>query len=106
MSLRRTTSVSQKLPEDFEARVHEFMCRIIHTRRHYQFPLSGIVNMDETAIWADMPGGQTYNVAGERTVLARTTGHEKQRITITLGACADGSKLPIQVLTLFTMART
>ena len=49
--------------------------------------------MDETAIWADMPGNSTIEVRGAHTVQIATTGHDKQRITICLAAFADGTKL-------------
>ena len=53
-----------------------------------------IGNMDETAIWADMPGNSTIAVRGSKSVPILTTGHEKQRITVCLAAMADGTKLP------------
>ena len=49
--------------------------------------------MDETAIWADMPGNSTIEVRGAHTVQIATTGHDKQRITICLAAFGDGTKL-------------
>ena len=53
-----------------------------------------IGNMDETAIWADMPGGSTVDARGVRHVPVLTTGHEKSRVTVCLAAMADGRKLP------------
>ena len=45
--------------------------------------------MDETAVWADMPGNSIIEVRGAHTVQIATTGHDKQRITICLAAFAD-----------------
>jgi hypothetical protein len=56
--------------------------------------LSDIGNMDETAIWADMPGESTIEVRGARHVPVLSTSHEKTRITICLAAVADGRKFP------------
>ena len=53
-----------------------------------------IDNMDETAIWADMPGEYTVELKGVKSVPILTTGHEKKRITVCLAALADGCKLP------------
>ena len=49
--------------------------------------------MDETAIWADMPGDNSVATKGEKTVPVLTTGHEKKPVTVCLGALADGRKL-------------
>ena len=44
-------------------------------------------------VWLEMPGKSTLNVKGVHEVAMLSTGHEKQRITVTLGAYADGTKL-------------
>ena len=54
---------------------------------------SDIANMDETAIWADMPGETTVTTKGVRSVPMFSTGHEKSRVTVCLAAFADGQKL-------------
>ena len=50
--------------------------------------------MDETAIWADMPGLTTIAPIGTKSVPLLTTGHEKLRISVCYTALADGKKLP------------
>ena len=57
-----------------------------------------ILNMDETPVWMEMPGKSTLNFRGEHEVSVSSTGHEKQRLTVTLGAYADGTKLSPLVL--------
>ena len=52
-----------------------------------------IGNMDETAIWYDMPGATTVAVKGTNSVPLLTTGHEKQHITVCLAAMANGCRL-------------
>ncbi len=49
--------------------------------------------MDETPVWLDMPGDTTVSRVSEHTVSVRTTGHDKGRFTVVLGAMADGRKL-------------
>ena len=54
--------------------------------------------MDETAIWADMPGDNSMDLRYVKTVPVLTTGHEKTRVTVCLGALANGRKLlPLMV---------
>lgn len=50
--------------------------------------------MDETAVWLDMPGETTIETVGVKSVPLKTTGHEKERVTVCLTAMADGRKLP------------
>ena len=54
--------------------------------------------MDETAIWADMPGAKSVDVKGVKTVPILTTGHDKTRVTVCLGALSDGRKLQPQIV--------
>ena len=118
LSLRRKTSVSQKLPGDlipkvmcmgFIYAIHpicavfyafpynlQFVSFITTTRKlriRNDYPLALIGNMDETPLWLDMPGETTVARTGERTVCIRTTGHDKGCFTVVLAAMADGRKL-------------
>lgn len=54
-------------------------------------PDSDILNMDETPIWFEMPGKSTLAKVGETEVV--WTGHDKEKLTVTLAAYADGTKL-------------
>ena len=93
LSLRRRTTVSQRLPQDLVPKVIGF---IMATRRlcHINsYPLGSIGNMDETPLWLDMPGETTVAHTGERSIPIRTTGHDKGRFTVCLAAMADGKKL-------------
>ena len=54
---------------------------------------SCIGNIDETAIWYDMPGATTITVKRTNFVPLLTTGHEKQHITVCLSAMANGRKI-------------
>eukprot|EP00731_Ephydatia_muelleri_P001362 Em0001g1362a len=92
-SYRVKTTAGQSLPKNVSERIIDYVtnCRKRITRN--QLPLNCIANMDETAVWADMPGNSTIEVRGAHTVQIATTGHDKQRITICLAAFADGTKL-------------
>ena len=54
--------------------------------------------MDETPIWMEMPGKSTLHFQGEKDITASSTGHHKDRLTVILGALADGTKLAPLVL--------
>jgi hypothetical protein len=50
--------------------------------------------MDETPVWFEMPGKSTLAECGEKEICVTSTGHEKEKLTVTLSAYADGTKLP------------
>lgn len=49
--------------------------------------------MDETAVWKDMLSSTTEDKVGNKTVSIKSTGHEKEKVTVFLAAQADGAKL-------------
>lgn len=97
-SLRRRTSVAQKLPQDYEEKLCSFQRYVINLRKKYDFLLGQIGNADETPIFFDMPSNHTITKKGDRQVTIRTTGNEKSRITVMLACTADGRKLPPYVV--------
>jgi len=54
--------------------------------------------MDETLLKFDMPLNRTINQTGEKIVKICTTGNEKNRVTVMLAHCGDGSKLKPMVI--------
>ena len=92
-SLRRRTTVSQRLPQDLIPKVSSFILHVRKMRMSTGYQLSSIGNMDETPLWLDMPGDTTVSRIGERSVSICTTGHDNGRFTIILAAMADGRKL-------------
>ena len=46
----------------------------------------------------DLIDNQTVHKKGEKQVLVKTTGHEKQHFTVVLACMADGRKLPPMVI--------
>ncbi|KAM7298547.1 Pogo transposable element with KRAB domain [Ixodes scapularis] len=91
-SLRRRTSISQKLPEQYEER------HILSLRKATKFQLGQIGNTDQTPVNLDMPSAFTVHEKGSRQVCVRTTGNEKTRVTVMLGCTADRRKLPPYVV--------
>ena len=94
LSLRRRTTLAQRLPNDFNEKLFEYQRYVINLRKTHNYPLEQIGNADETAVYFDMPTKVTVNAKGAKSVLVKTTGSEKMRVTVMLCALADGRKLP------------
>lgn len=93
-SLRRRTSLAQKLPTDFADKLVEYQRYVISLRRKNNYLLGQIGNADETAVYFDMPQSTTIADKGSRSVIIKSTGNEKLRVTVMLAVLADGRKLP------------
>ena len=98
LSLRQKTTLAQRLPDDYEEKIVRFHRYIIDLRNEHSYPLHLIANMDETPLTFDMPPNRTINNVGEKTIKIRTTGNEKNRVTVVLACCGDGSKLKPMVI--------
>ena len=98
LSLRQKTTLAQRLPDDYEEKIVRFHRFIIDRRKENSYPLHFIANMDETPLTFDIPPNRTINSTGEKTVKIRTTGNEKNRVTVVLACCGDGSKLKPMVI--------
>lgn len=98
LTLRRRTTLCQRLPSAYEDKVVDFHSFIIRLRRQKNFILSQIGNADQTPLCFDMPRNTTVEEKGARSVIIRTSGAEKQRCTVMLAVTADGRKLPPYVI--------
>ena len=93
-SIRTHTKIAQKLPKEFADKITNFQRYIIRLRLRTEYALDCIGNMDETPVTMDMVGNNTVDKVGKKTILLKTTGHEKCRYTVVLAYMADGTKLP------------
>lgn len=98
LSLRRRTTLAQKLPAEYSEKLLEFQRYVINLRKEHMYMLGQMGNADETPVYFDMPANVTVNEKGAKSVLVRGTGNEKQRITVMLCVLADGRKLPPYVI--------
>ena len=92
-SIRTRTKIAQKLPKEFAEKITSFQRYIIRLRLRAEYALDCIGNMDETPVTMDMVGNSTVDKVGKKTILLKTTGHEKCRYTIALACIVDGQKL-------------
>lgn len=93
ISFRRTTHISQKSVEVTNGLIDKFLWYVIRIRRLREYRDMDIGNMDETPVYLEMPGKSIYDCKGASEVVVTSTGPEKLKLTVTLGAYADGTKL-------------
>ena len=98
ISIRRRTSIAQRLPDDVENKLLDYQKYIINLRKRHEYPISCIANGDQTPLSFDMPSFQTLDFKGVKSVPIKTTGNEKNRFTVMLGAYGDGKKMPPYVI--------
>ena len=91
--LHRPSTRFAALTSSWRSKVFDFVGYCAEQCRLNILPPAAIANMDETAIWADMPGNTTVEKIGATSVPLLTTGHEKERIVVCLSALACGKKL-------------
>jgi hypothetical protein len=92
--IHRRTTVSQKLPEEYEEKLIIFQKCVISLRKKHGYLLSQIGNADQAPVWFDMTESTTIEHVGARSVQIRITGADKQGCTMMLAITADGQKLP------------
>lgn len=98
-SLRRHTSLSQKLPADLEVRLAAFYKHLSELRTNKELDEDAlIINMDEVPMVFDTVPSTTLNKRGEKDVRVKTTGGEKKRYTAVLSVSAAGEFLPTMVI--------
>ena len=106
LSIRRRTTIAQRLPDAYEDQILEFQLFCIRQRQRNDYPLSRIGNADQTPLTFDLPSQTTIHSKGDKSVSIKTTGHEKDRFTVMLTCTADGGKLaPLVVFKRTTLPR-
>jgi hypothetical protein len=92
LALRRRTTLAKKLPTDYVEKLIAYQRYIINLCRKHDYVLGQMGNADETPVFFDMPANTTVDTKGSKSVLNKTTGHGKLRITVMLSVLADGRK--------------
>lgn len=87
LSLRRKTMLAYWIQNK-----HVSFVMWVSNKRTADGMEGGIIAMDETSAWFDMPGPTTAEPTGSRSVTTKTRGHKKSHFTMTLAAKADGTK--------------
>lgn len=98
ISMRTKTTLAQRLPANMEDKIVTFHQFVVRARRRCEYPLSHIINMDETPMRFELPATRTLEFTGNRTVPITTSGADKQSFTVALAVKANGEKLPPKVI--------
>lgn len=91
-TIRRRTTVSQKLPADLLPKLSDFVIFVRKLQIKHSYDSNSIYACDETAVWLDMLPDTSVDLVGVKEVPIKTTGHQKTRITVMLCAKASGVK--------------
>ena len=97
-SIRRQTTISQKLPQDYEEKLTKFQRYVMAKWKEHNFDLKYIGNADQTPLTFDIVTNSTVAEKGVKSVPLLSTGHEKDRFTVMLTCLGDGTKLPPYVV--------
>lgn len=81
--------------------VAKLVSYVIHVRRlqtKYKYNATDIIAMYETPVWCDMVSESAVDSTGKKTIILKSAGHEKSRVSVWLAAKADGTKLKPMVV--------
>ena len=106
LSLRRHTSIQQKLPAALERKLTALLDKIKTLRERHDFSEDLMVNVDETPIFFDMQRACTVHPKGAREVRIRGTKGGKRRVTFTVSCTASGKMLKPMIIYKGKTART
>ncbi|KAE8737973.1 hypothetical protein FOCC_FOCC016556, partial [Frankliniella occidentalis] len=106
LSVRRRTTIAQRLPQDYEEKLLKFQRQVLRRSNAYVIalrrrnnPLPGqIGNADQTPLYLGMPSRTSVDTKGKKSISIKTTGNEMTRFTVMLAITADGRKLPPYVV--------
>jgi hypothetical protein len=76
LTIRRRTTIAQRLPEAYEEKLVSFHKYVLKLRKQHEYLLGQIGNDNQTPVFFDMPESTTVNSTGEKTVQIRTTRAE------------------------------
>ena len=87
------TTQTQKTPEQIIDKVISYILYVRQLKQRNNYDLDCVIAMDETAMWHEMISNTIVTDKGTKSVVLKTTGHEKNKVTVTLAAKANGDKL-------------
>ena len=95
--MHRHDLVIRQKTKDLEHKITQFQTFVINQRKRNEYDMAHIRSIDETPMFFDVVGNTTINKKREKTILVKTTGHEKH-FTVVLACLADGTKLPPMII--------
>lgn len=91
--LRRVTSHIHRPNDDLEEAVNNFVHEVQDHITRFRVPQQNVFNMDQTAIYYEMPPNYTVVQRGASQNRILTRNQEKKRVSVLLGIRSDGVKL-------------
>ncbi|CAI7885193.1 unnamed protein product [Closterium sp. NIES-53] len=91
--MRVKTKVGQRLSAECAKDCESFWKFVRINRARHKIDLARIINADQTPLFVEMPAERTIEHRGARSVLIRTAGYQKTRLTVMLACTASGEKL-------------
>ena len=98
LSIHTRTTISQKLPKDYEEKLAIFRTYCTSKITKTKIQSDHITNMDEVPLSFDIPVNRTVEKIRTSTVSIRTTRNKKSSFTVVLGCQANGQELPPMVI--------
>ncbi|CAI7835073.1 unnamed protein product, partial [Closterium sp. NIES-54] len=93
LSVRMKTWVAQKTAAHVAEQCKSFWQFVRAKHRERGIDTAWIINVDQTPLWLEMSATTTVEETGVRSVLIRSAGYQKQRVTMMLACMAVGRKL-------------
>jgi len=94
-SMRRISGSGRSFKPDTPIIIAKYLREIRELIREHGFTDDEIFNFDESSFYMDAVGAYTVAQKGSRKTYAKTTGHEKVRLSCLMCATASGKKLKI-----------
>ena len=90
LALQRCMSITQKLPKQLDEKLSAFQDMCIKFLKIAKYPLALVSSMDETPVFFDM-ANKSFAKRGSESVTVRSSGCEKNHVTVvlTIAACGD-----------------
>ena len=98
LSLCRCTTQAQKTPEQIIDKVISYILYVHQLKQRNNYDLDCIIAMNETAVCHEIISNTTVTDNGAKSVVLKTTGHEKSKVTVTLATKATGDKLKAYIV--------
>lgn len=97
--LRKASHIGQPLPIaiDYENKMTIFLKDVISKRRELKIDQNNLhllINTDETPVFFDAPFDSTLDIKGKKEIKIKTSGYEKERLSVVLACTANGVRFP------------
>jgi hypothetical protein len=90
LSVHTQTRIAQKMPANYKAKILQLQKFIIAARKKCFGPWE-IGSMDELPLTFNVPSNKTEGIKGGKSIMIKTSGHQKIHYNVVLVCCTDGT---------------